>query len=123
MRSIKYALAFAALVAPLGCAHNPTPTQATAAIVAAPRVASLEDDIAKAKAIVLQKFTDEGTTQVVVLDAEPTVDQFIYTFTCNYRRLEFGQMCLYQATGEVDIQSGLITEKHKLDSCLGVAKS
>ena len=122
MQLIKYALAFAALIAPLGCAHPMAVTMpATAAVVSAARVAGT-GDLAQAKAIVTQKFTEEGT-QVVLVDAIPGALPLVYTFTCSYRRAEFGQMCMYTATGQVDIQSGMISSKRKLVSCLGLSKT
>ena len=120
MRSFTYALALVALVGPLGCAHSLAPVSATVAKADAPRAAA-SGDLEHAKAIVTQKFSEAGT-QVVVVDAAPTATPLVYTFTCSYRRTEFGQMCMYSATGQVDTQSGMISSKRKLVSCLGLAK-
>jgi hypothetical protein len=120
MRSFTYALALAALVGPLGCAHPLAPVSAIASKAGAPHAAAA-GGLDQAKAIVTQKFTEAGT-QVVLVDASPTATPLVYAFTCSYRRTEFGQMCMYSATGEVDTQSGMISSKRKLVSCLGLAK-
>lgn len=74
--------------------------------------------IDQARAIVQAKYTEAGT-MVVSIQVIETETPLIYEFTCTYRRAEFGQLCMYEAKGLVDVDTAKITAKRKIGNCLG----
>jgi hypothetical protein len=121
MRAFQSSLVLVAALTLIGCAHPVTPVQSTQAPAADMRVSDVPDE-QRAKEIISQKFTEVGT-QIAGITLEKTDIAKVYTFICLYRRAEFGQLCLYEAKGQVDIQSGKLVAKRKLTLCFGAEKS
>jgi hypothetical protein len=122
MRFIKPISVLAAIAALVGCSHQATPLSTVAMPGSPVHVAAVEDDVQQAKDLITKKFT-EARTQVESVQVTATAVARVYTFVCEYRRKEFGQMCAYEAKGQLDVASEKLTTSHRVRLCVGVAEN
>lgn len=122
MRTFKSTLVLVALAAVAGCAHTASPVEPTVQAASRQHVAAAADPDQHAKDLVTQKFTEAGT-QVESVEVTPAAGSpGVYTFICEYRRGEFGQMCEYEAKGQLDVITEKMTTHHRVRFCLGTER-
>ena len=89
---------------PIAAAKPPTGNHATAA----------EADRDRAEQLVRAKFAGEGGN-VSQVELYPAEKPHAFSYACYYGKPEHGQLCLYTARGQVDLDTGELTARRHLD--------